>query len=166
MFAFTPEIEYTLGSPIKIAHSALHAETRGFALAAVWNASLPPAPQPRWAALPAFRSAHVAFLTLGARGFLRVRGKVGIATPGVLCVLLNHLSISIKTAHVRFYSRKRLHPSLSQRITPTTLFLLNFAGLSYPSYPWQFFIESCKQITSHARWRGTGYGWQARIRPP
>ena len=34
-FAFTPEIGYTLASLRKIAHSALHAETRGFALAAV-----------------------------------------------------------------------------------------------------------------------------------
>ena len=31
-FAFTPEIEYTLGSSRKIAHSALHAETRGFTI--------------------------------------------------------------------------------------------------------------------------------------
>ena len=30
--AFTPEIEYTLGSPRKIAHNGLHAETQGFAL--------------------------------------------------------------------------------------------------------------------------------------
>lgn len=29
-FAFTPEIEYTLGFLRKAAHSALHAETRGF----------------------------------------------------------------------------------------------------------------------------------------
>ena len=38
-FAFTPEIEYTLGSPIKIVHSALHAETRGFTLVQPCNAS-------------------------------------------------------------------------------------------------------------------------------
>ena len=45
---------------------------------------LPPAPQPRWAAQHSFRSVHVAFLTLGAQGFLRMRGGGGITTLGVL----------------------------------------------------------------------------------
>ena len=49
--------------------------------------TLPPAPQPRWAAQHSFRSAHVAFFTLGARGFLRVRGEGSITTLGGLCVL-------------------------------------------------------------------------------
>ena len=52
---------------------------------------LPPAPQPRWAAQHSFRSAHVAFLTLGARGFLRVRGGGGITTLGVLRMLSKRL---------------------------------------------------------------------------
>ena len=40
-FAFTDESGYTLGFRRKIAHSGLHAETRGFTLAAVWSVSLP-----------------------------------------------------------------------------------------------------------------------------
>ncbi len=48
---------------------------------------LPPAPQPRWAAQHSFRSAYVVFLTLGTRGFLRVRGEGGITTLGVLRIL-------------------------------------------------------------------------------
>lgn len=36
---------------------------------------LPPASRPRWAAQHSFRSAYVVFLTLGTRGFLRVRGE-------------------------------------------------------------------------------------------
>mgnify|MGYP007048181528 CR=1 FL=1 len=36
-FVFTHESGYTLGSPIKIAHNGLHAETRGFTLAVVWS---------------------------------------------------------------------------------------------------------------------------------
>ena len=42
------------------------------------------ASRPRWAAQHSFRSAYVVFLTLGTRGFLRVRGKGGITTLGVL----------------------------------------------------------------------------------
>ena len=71
-FAFTPEIEHTLGSLRKIVHSGLHAETQGFTHAAVWSVQLssriwtensrrkrmhaygvcplPPASRPRWAA--------------------------------------------------------------------------------------------------------------------
>ena len=41
MFAFTGESGYTLGFRRRIAHSGLHAETRGFTLAAVWSVSLP-----------------------------------------------------------------------------------------------------------------------------
>ena len=48
---------------------------------------LPSAPQPRWAAQHSFRSAYVVFLTLGTRGFLRVRGEGGITTLGVLRIL-------------------------------------------------------------------------------
>ena len=95
--------------------------------------ALPPAPQPRRAVRPSFQSAKAVLLTPYAQGVLRMRNVGGITTLGVLCVLLNHLSMGIKTAHVRFYSRKRLHPSLPQRIAPTTLFLLSFTGLSYTS---------------------------------
>ena len=48
---------------------------------------LPPASRPRWAAQHSFRSAYVVFLTLGTRGFLRVRGEGGITTLGVLRIL-------------------------------------------------------------------------------
>ena len=40
-FAFIPESGYTLAFANRIAHSGLHAETRGFTLAAVWSVSLP-----------------------------------------------------------------------------------------------------------------------------
>ena len=40
-FAFTGESGYTLAFANRIAHSGLHAETRGFTLAAVWSVSLP-----------------------------------------------------------------------------------------------------------------------------
>ena len=40
-FAFIPESGYILAFANRIAHSGLHAETRGFTLAAVWSVSLP-----------------------------------------------------------------------------------------------------------------------------
>ncbi|MFR5406252.1 MAG: hypothetical protein ACLTG0_13310 [Oscillibacter sp.] len=40
-FAFAGESGYTLAFRRRIAHSGLHAETRGFTLAAVWSVSLP-----------------------------------------------------------------------------------------------------------------------------
>ena len=58
---------------------------------------LPPAPQPRWAAQHSFRPAYVVFLTLGTRGFLRVRGEGGttalwsIRRPSV-CMASRNLS--------------------------------------------------------------------------
>ena len=39
-FAFTGECGYTPGFQRRIAHSGLHAETRGFTLAAVWSVQL------------------------------------------------------------------------------------------------------------------------------
>ena len=39
-FAFTPEIEHTLGSLRKIVHSGSHGETWGFTHAAVWSVQL------------------------------------------------------------------------------------------------------------------------------
>ena len=105
-FAFALESGYTLGFTQRIAHNGSHAETWGFTLAiggafrshshieamksrrkrmhAYGVCPLPPAPQPRWAAQHSFRSAYVVFLTLGTRGFLRVRGEGGITTLGVL----------------------------------------------------------------------------------
>ena len=48
---------------------------------------LPPAPQPRWAALLCLQLGDVTVLSLCAQYFLNVRGGGGITTPGVLCVL-------------------------------------------------------------------------------
>ena len=63
---------------------------------------LPPAPQPRWAAQHSFRSAHVAFLTLGAREFLRVRSGGGITTLGVLRMLLKLPVPACQNDYLRF----------------------------------------------------------------
>ena len=87
MFAFTPEIEYTLGSLKKIAHSALHAETQGFTLVVAWSFS-----------------SHLTFeqIKTGGSGctpvacvrFLRRRSPAGLCAPvdrsaGRLCCKLS-----------------------------------------------------------------------------
>lgn len=82
-FAFTGESGYTLGFRRRIAHSGLHAETQAFTLVQPCRASdrpssgkrivggsgctsygvcpLPPAPQPRWAALPCLKFGDLLF---------------------------------------------------------------------------------------------------------
>ena len=48
----------------------------------------PEATRPRWAALLCLQFGNVAVFSLCAQGFLSVRGRGGITTLGVLCVLL------------------------------------------------------------------------------
>lgn len=82
-----------------------------------------PAPQPCWAAQHSFRSAYVVFLTLGTRGFLRVRGGGGITTLGILRMLSKRpVPVCQNGLHLRLWSDVGTHTSLppknhTQRLT-------------------------------------------------
>ena len=107
-FAFTSEIEYTLGSLIKIAHSGLHAETRGFTLVQPCRAfdcltspkgkaggsgctpygvcPLSSAPQPRWAALPCLQFGDVSGFSLCTQDYLHAQGEgISLSSAHSMC---------------------------------------------------------------------------------
>ena len=115
-FALTPESEYTLGLRRKIAHNGLRGEAGAFrmgvlslsartarsqtspgrvserqtlpllGLGQVYSRSTQ-ASRPRWVALSFFAFIEIAACTSCTQGFLRIRGRGGITTLGVLRVL-------------------------------------------------------------------------------
>ena len=101
-FAFTPEIEYTLGFDQRIAHSGLHAETGAF----------PPRPQRGFVPPAKFLLVRHAFIYIH---FPVLCDPPLSATALSQTIFHRVFQLLPQTAHVCFHSRKRVHTRLRQQ---------------------------------------------------